>query len=276
MALDATGAATSPDAIPTYNTAVDAPSGKGLNAIVAAIQTALSARVSAPAGIASGEAVIWNGTTWVRSSVTKLGVGSVAPSGANGDVLTTVAGAAAWAAPTSTGLSVLDRVTTLVDVNTSIVETNLYNFAVPGNTLSTNKMLELVLLGNYLHNNANVDTATIRVKFGGTTFWSQVVQPGATINANRHPWELRLNVAELGTTNSQLIQGFLLMDPATSAAPTAGIGNANVSPLGTPIGIFTMGTIDTTASQNLTVTVQWSVSSANDSWQMRYASLRLA
>lgn len=43
MATDATGVASSPDNIPTYNTAADAPSGKGLNAIVAAIQAALSA-----------------------------------------------------------------------------------------------------------------------------------------------------------------------------------------------------------------------------------------
>lgn len=44
MATDATGTPTSPDSIPTYNTAVDKPSGNGFNAAMAAIQTALSAR----------------------------------------------------------------------------------------------------------------------------------------------------------------------------------------------------------------------------------------
>lgn len=49
MATDATGTVTSPDSIPTYNTAVDAPSGNGFNAAMAAIQTALSNRLAADA-----------------------------------------------------------------------------------------------------------------------------------------------------------------------------------------------------------------------------------
>jgi hypothetical protein len=55
MATDATGTPTSPDNIPTYNVSADAPSGLGFNAAMAAIQTALSARVDKPAGIATGE-----------------------------------------------------------------------------------------------------------------------------------------------------------------------------------------------------------------------------
>lgn len=77
MAVDATGTPTSPDNIPTYNTAADAPSGKGLNNIVAAIQTALSARVSKPSGIVTGEAAVWNGTGWDRSTVTRIGASSL-------------------------------------------------------------------------------------------------------------------------------------------------------------------------------------------------------
>lgn len=77
MATDATGTPTSPDNIPTYNTSVDAPSGLGFNAAMAAIQTALSAKVAKPAGIVSGEASVWNGTTWDRSSVTKIGPSSL-------------------------------------------------------------------------------------------------------------------------------------------------------------------------------------------------------
>lgn len=80
MATDATGTPTSPDNIPTYNTAVDAPSGKGFNAAMAAIQTALNARVSAPAGIATGEVPVWNGTTWARSTTTRISASSLAAS----------------------------------------------------------------------------------------------------------------------------------------------------------------------------------------------------
>lgn len=93
MALDATGTPTSPDSIPKYNTAVDPPSGKGFNAAMDAIQVALTARTSVlaskvdnPAGIVSGEAVVWDGTTWVRSSVTRItpgSLGSGTPSASN-------------------------------------------------------------------------------------------------------------------------------------------------------------------------------------------------
>lgn len=42
MPTDATGTPSSPDLIPTYNTGLDAPSGKGLNSIVASLQTILN------------------------------------------------------------------------------------------------------------------------------------------------------------------------------------------------------------------------------------------
>lgn len=72
MAQDATGTPTSLG-IPTYNTQVDAPSGKGFNAAMAAIDALIAAAPSKPAGIVSGEVPVWNGSTWVRSSVTNIG-----------------------------------------------------------------------------------------------------------------------------------------------------------------------------------------------------------
>lgn len=102
MALDATGTPTAPDNIPKYNTAVDPPSGKGFNAAMDAIQVALTARTTAldakvdePAAIASGEVPVWNGTSWVRSSVTRIGASSLG-SGAP-DAATFLRGDGAWA-----------------------------------------------------------------------------------------------------------------------------------------------------------------------------------
>lgn len=77
MATDATGTPTSPDNIPTFNTAVDAPSGLGSNAQMAAIQTALSSRVTIPASLAATEIPVWNGSAWVRSSTTQVGPASL-------------------------------------------------------------------------------------------------------------------------------------------------------------------------------------------------------
>lgn len=94
MATDATGAPT-PLGIPKYNPSVDAPSGLGFNAAMDAIDTLVANRAEKPAGIASGEVPVWNGTTWVRSSVTRVGptsLGSGTP-----DVAKFLRGDGAWA-----------------------------------------------------------------------------------------------------------------------------------------------------------------------------------
>lgn len=70
MATDATGSATSPDNIPTYATSADAPSGKGFNAAMAAIQTALNNKIGKPTGLNTNDVPVWNGTTWVRPTGT--------------------------------------------------------------------------------------------------------------------------------------------------------------------------------------------------------------
>lgn len=105
MATDATGTPTSPDLIPTYNTSVDAPSGLGFNAAMAQIQVALIAKMSIPAGLLSGETIVYNGASFDRSSVTKLSVSGLSV-GTAGQVLTTSGGVAIWGAGGTTSRSV--------------------------------------------------------------------------------------------------------------------------------------------------------------------------
>jgi hypothetical protein len=101
LATDATGAPT-PLGIPTFNTAVDAPSGLGANAQMAAIDTLIAARVLKPAGITPGDVPVWNGTTFVRptgtasSSVFLRGDGAWAtPAGAAAQIFDSTLGVAA-------------------------------------------------------------------------------------------------------------------------------------------------------------------------------------
>lgn len=94
MAIDATGPPTALG-IPKYNPNVDAPSGLGFNAAMDSIDALIAARVPSPTGVASGEVPVWNGTAWVRSSVTRIGpssLGSGAP-----DAATFLRGDGAWA-----------------------------------------------------------------------------------------------------------------------------------------------------------------------------------
>jgi hypothetical protein len=295
MATDATGAPT-PLGIPKFNTSADAPSGLGSNAQMDAIDTLLAARVVKPSGIVFGEASVWNGTGWDRSSTTKIASGSfagiknvdvdgaaaIAYSKMNnpGGTTTFLRADGTFAAPGASGVSVYDRVTAGVDVNTSVAETSIYTKSILANDMSTNKMLRLVAMGDYLHNNVAGDTLTIRVKFGGTTFYAGAMSFDAVADVKRQPWMIDLRVANLGAANSQIILGSALVDRPAAAAPTTGIGsieysNSTVATAPWVFGISTLGTIDTTANQTLDVTVQWSASSANNSWRQRYALLEL-
>jgi hypothetical protein len=290
LATDATGSPTSLG-IPKFNTSADAPSGLGSNAQMDAIDTLLAARVVKPSGIVSGEVPVWNGTTWVRSSVTKLASGNFGPV-VNADIDAAAAIAyskmnnpggtttflradGTFATPAS---GVYDRVTSTVDIANSNVEASMYSKSIAANDMSTNKMLRLTLIGDYLFNNNGADTFTLRIKFGGTTFFAHATSFGGTIGANRQPWHMYLMVANLGAANSQMIEGQLIGPLANVGAPTTGIGNLNVasgSDLGAEFGISTLGTIDTTAAKTLDVTAQWSATSANDSFRTRYALLEL-
>ena len=67
MAQDATGTPTSLG-IPKYNTAADAPSGKGFNAAMDAIDALIVAK-GLPAGSITNGAVYWNGSAWTHGAL---------------------------------------------------------------------------------------------------------------------------------------------------------------------------------------------------------------
>lgn len=76
MATDATGTPTA-KGIPTYNPDVDAPSGLGFNAAMQAIDQLLNNYAGNISGIAVGEAAVWNGSAWVRSTTQLIGATSL-------------------------------------------------------------------------------------------------------------------------------------------------------------------------------------------------------
>lgn len=107
MPTDLTGTPTSLG-IGTYNVDVDAPSGLGFNAAMAQIDALIAERPATPAGIAAGEAMVWNGTAFVRSSQAGLVTGLAGATAAARFV-----GGTASGAPTtgtfSTGDFVIDQ-----------------------------------------------------------------------------------------------------------------------------------------------------------------------
>jgi hypothetical protein len=242
MAVDATGTPTSPDNIPTYNTAVDAPSGKGFNAAMALIQTALSTRVNAPAGIVSGEVPVWNGAAWVRSSVTPV----------NGNNVSNVSKAP------------YRKNTAKVVVNTT-TETDLLNgeITVGANAVGVNGVLRLTAVGDLINNTGGtVATPRFKLKLGATT----ILDSGAfaTIWASqnfRFPWRLDVFIQNLGAANSQWsdfrLNGAFSTISNNAAGVTTGEGMMQTlaADFDFKVGMSGPSAVDTTAAQVLALTV---------------------
>jgi hypothetical protein len=81
-----------------------------------AIDTLIAARVTKPSGIVSGEVPVWNGSTFVRSSTTNVGPGSLgsgSPSAAN-----MLRGDGSWQVPPGTEVG-YDQITAPVTVSSA-------------------------------------------------------------------------------------------------------------------------------------------------------------
>lgn len=270
MATDATGTPT-PLGIPKYNVSVDAPSGLGFNATMDAIDAIIAANPTKPAGIVSGEAVIWNGTGWARSSVTKLGLDSIAQGGATTNQ-GLVWNGSSWA-PAGVGFAVTNNNSTVNDIVNTAAESSWYPVTIPANTLGTAGAWRIRASGKYKNNSGVGATLTLVINFGATTMYKDVSTSFAS-NAAYRPVVIDLTIYSTGGTGTQAMEGnFFLGETDATTNGIGGIGvNAN--------SVFIIGgssSEDSTADKTFDIRVQHSAANANLSMYRGYAySQRLA
>lgn len=149
--------------------------------------------------------------------------------------------------------SVPNKVTANTTVTNTTVETTLYTFSVPGGTLSTDNTLRLTLFGS-LDGVAGSSNITIRLKYGAATLTTAVFSRGGS----NQGFELVAHLSGDGTTSAQ----------AGSLRFQAG---ENVS--GVTVSNGGTSAIDSTAAQNIVVTVQWVEAQAGNNITLRYAIL---
>lgn len=272
MATDATGSPT-PLGIPKYNTSADAPSGLGFNAAMDAIDALLSARVSKPSGISAGEVPVWNGSSFVRSSVTNVGpasLGSGTPSSLN-----FLRGDGVWA--TAAGYTVL-RKTSVTDVVNTTTATDLLAGVGVLPVLTTTGIVAVTIIGDYLNNSGAGVSAALEVKLGATTIWKDtIVAAGNSFaSANRRAFRLQLEIINQSATNSQQAGGYWWLGaedlPTTGTGGSAG-GSAVVGGMAgiahheaaSPFG--GSAAEDTSVSKTLTVNVTHGTAAATISWR---------
>lgn len=130
-------------------------------------------------------------------------------------------------------------------VNTT-TETEIYSYTFAANALLVDEAWELIIGGAYSVNAAS-DTFTLRLKLNGTTIHTIARQSGN--NVTNAGWSLRhvANVRTAGASGTLRDLG-ILNDDNTSIAVSEAAGHS----------------IDTTAANVLSLTIQWGTASVNN------------
>lgn len=155
--------------------------------------------------------------------------------------------------------AVLDRVTTAVPVNNTPAEMTIYTKAIAGGTLSTNRLLRLTIVCTQQNATGSSRDLTIRAKYGATTVGTAIVTFSGNATARQGVIEVVLHANN--ATNAQLgrVKGDFAID-AVAGGDLHGIGGGTAA-------------IDSTASQNLVVTVQHEIANASITFTMNAATL---
>ena len=213
----------------------------------------VSGRLYLATDVNGGTIFLDNGVAWVQGGI-NLAAGSgitLTPTGATLEIAATAA---------TSGVTILDQVTSPTTMSGTIVETTVYTFSVPGGSLGTDGMLRLTLFG---YGQVVSGAMTYRVKYGGSTFATYVGDAALGVTS---PHEIRFQLGALGATNSQVARTtFLVSD---SGSPNDLLATAS----GVVRGV---AGVDSTVNQTLAVTVEQTVASASNNFTIEYATLEL-
>lgn len=232
------------------------------------------ATVSAGSGGDADEVKVYEGGTQVGTVARKLNFDTTdfnvtESSGANTFTVSLASAA------TASNVNVYDRNLSTVDVVSSASKTTIYTFTVTGNDLSTNKILEIDIGGDYLNDTGSSRAMDVFVDFGSTTLWTDTM--GSFSNAStRRAFTMKLFLANKNSASAQELWGEIKF--SKTPAPTTGIGSGDDGDAGLshPIASVSGGsTENTTTNKTFTVSVQHSSSNSSISLRKRAAVTKI-
>jgi hypothetical protein len=177
----------------------------------------------------------------------------------------------------STGLAwvkapyVLDRTTSDLDIVSSAAETTLYSVTVSANAMSTDRLVQMLIEGDFLNNTGSNQTFVLKVKFGGTTVFEDTTATLATSGIRRIT---SIEVLLMAVSASAQEGNLKMFFGGAAADPAVGKGSITDT-TAVYLGELETGTIDTTSNQDLAVTIALSAASANYSLRRRRARTML-
>lgn len=154
-------------------------------------------------------------------------------------------------------VQVLDRDVTVAELVSSAAATDLYTLTVPGGTLSTNRTIRVVALGDYLNNSGAGRTLTCNVVFGGNAI-ATFTSGSIAASADRRSFRTEAIIAARNATNAQTGHGHHVLGTTnTGASGNAGTPEFNV------YGSDNSLAKDSTVNQTLSLRYTHSASDAN-------------
>lgn len=167
----------------------------------------------------------------------------------------------------------------LAKIVSTDVETTIFDQEIAANTLGATGGIDVLVHGHFFNNSGASRAMTPAVYWGGTKYWADAVTITADASAER-PFEIRIRIQNLSATNKQSVRGETKL--MTNLTGTTGLGNfgatdnANLVASGTAAGAVSNPAKDTTAAQNVKVTITMATNSASLSTKVDYAEIRYA
>lgn len=161
------------------------------------------------------------------------------------------------------------RDVSIQDVVSSASETTVFSTTITGGDLSTTRQLALSLVGDYLNNTGGQDTLTVRVKYGGTTFFTTTVT--LSQSANRRGLDLTFLLSAANSASAQYSKGKLSVGLANTASGDAGTVGEEFD----MVAVHNAGAVSSGTDQTFAVTFQLGTNSASISGRCLCAVLEL-
>jgi hypothetical protein len=150
---------------------------------------------------------------------------------------------------TATATTVIDRVTTQVDIVNTSAESTVYSYSLTGGSLGANGILRLTIHGDFLNDSGSNNAFDFILKLGGVVVWKDNSSDFVDAGTQRLPWTLVLYIHNRNSESSQYIGGLLIVGTAT--AGTTGISFASNDEVNAVSPISATSAINTASTQTL-------------------------
>jgi len=150
----------------------------------------------------------------------------------------------------------------------STAETNFTSngiaYTMPANTPNVNSLLRFLVYGKFSTKNGSTGTLTIRLKVGSTVYVTNIINPGSGLINSGFQFTGQLQFRSIGVGGTIYSHLMCVFDGAASAGVTTYVASSN----------GTMA-IDTTISNVIQMSAQWSTASTSNSITLEQATFEI-